>query len=173
MSKFTDSQQWHSGSDVAAFLDNFFSNEGWQITPTTQHEERALCLGDRHFRNGNYHFHIEYKSGLQTFSTGNVFLETISVDTEDKPGWVYTCQANFIFYAALLNRKIIVFNPVILRNVIDYLKTKFKTVATSKGQNTTYKTWGVIIPLIYVEANLTKQVFDIGDAYESWKKSHS
>ena len=163
MSKFTESDQWTSGQQIENFLDDFFSKHGYLIERTTPYEERVLCLGDRHYRfpPKNTHWTIEYKSGIQTFYTGNVFLETISVDSSNKPGWVYTCRANLIFYAAILNNEILVFNPTRLRNQIEDLKTTFKVVKTSKGQNAGYNTHGVIIPLKYVEDNVAGLVIPI------------
>ncbi len=161
MTNFLDKPQWKSGSDVADFLDRFFGQRGWRIEPTTRHEERDLCLGDRHFRRENMHYTVEYKSGVQTFYTGNVFLETISVDTEAKRGWVYTCAADYLFYAALLNEKILIMLPEKLRAEIEALKAQFRTVKTGKGQNETYNTHGVIVPLDYAERFLTKQIIMI------------
>lgn len=161
MTKFLEKAQWISGEAVADFLDTFFRGRGWHITRTTQHEERDLYLGDRHYRKGNAEYLVEYKSGIQTFYTGNVFLETISVDSQHKQGWVYTCKADFIFYAALRNGKILVLVPAKLRAEIDGLRAKFREVATSKNQNEGYNTHGVIIPLAYVEDYLTEQIIMI------------
>lgn len=160
MAKFTETPQWTSGQSVADFLDAFFRQRGWTIEPTTRHEERDLCLGDRHFRKLNRHDLIEYKSGLQTKVTGNVFLETISVDTKGIPGWVHTCQADYIFYAALLNRKILVFIPDDLRSALASLRTQFREVKTSKGQNEQYNTHGLIVPLAYAEEYLSAQTIE-------------
>lgn len=157
--KLIDTDQFKSGDDVAQYLDGYFSDL-YNIRPTTPHEERVLCLGDRLYTSkadGNS-FYVEYKSGRQTYFTGNIFLETVSVDTPCKPGWVYTCQAGFIFYAALLNYRILIFRPDHLRIHIADLKTKFKEVKTSKGQNEGYNTHGVIVPLEYAEVHLAERV---------------
>lgn len=164
MQRLTDTPQFKSGDDVARFLDSYFGAE-YDIGPTTPHEERVLCLGDRVYtaRAGGHKLYIEYKSGLQTAYTLNIFLETVSVDTPCKPGWVYTCQADYIFYATLLNHKILVFRPEKLRAEIADLKTKFKEVKTGKGQNETYNTHGVIVPLTYAEKYLAGKVIHIGE----------
>lgn len=158
MVSFEETPQWLSGQSVAEFLDQFFIRRGWQIKPTSPYEERVLCLGDRHYRKDGRHLFIEYKSGLQTAATGNVFLETISVDAQDKPGWVYTCQADYIFYATLLNKMILVMIPATLRQKIEQLKGQFRETKTGKAQNKGYNTHGVVIPLDYVVRNLTWQV---------------
>lgn len=159
--KFISTPQWKSGSNVADFLDAHFTALGWDITPTTQHEERTLCLGDRHYRRGDDHLLIEYKSGIQTAVTGNVFLETISVDTADKPGWVYTCKADYIFYGALDNQKILIFRPDTLRERMTEMAGRYRTVSTSKGQNVGYRTHGVIVPLAIAEQELAAKVIEL------------
>lgn len=157
----TDTVQFANGKDVESSLDQIFRNKGFTIEPTTAHEERRLCLGDRKFSKGDKGFFVEYKSGIQTFYTGNIFLETISVDTSGRLGWVYTCQADYIFYAALLNHKILVFRPNRLRAEIDTLKSKFKETKTGKGQNKGYNTHGVLVPLEYAEKYLAEKVITI------------
>ena len=155
-----NSPQFKRGKNVEAFLDEFFRFRGWSIEETTAHEERKLCLGDRHFLKDETALLIEYKSGIQTYYSGNVFLETISVDSQNKLGWVYTCQADYIFYAALLNHKILVFKPQKLRDEIEGLKTKFREVKTSNNQNKGYDTHGVIVPLDYAVQQLAEQVIE-------------
>lgn len=160
--KLIDTDQFKSGNNVAQYLDRLFGTKN-DIRLTTPHEERVLCLGDRVFtrKADGRIFYIEYKSGLQTVHTLNIFLETVSVDTPCKPGWVYTCQASFIFYAALLNGKILLFRPDKLRAEIADLKTKFKEVKTGKGQSEGYNTHGVIVPLEYAEVHLAERVIEI------------
>ncbi len=147
---FVKSPQFKSGMNVESFLDRHFSHE-FDIEPTTEYQERNLCLGDRIYKKGDVCFFVEYKSGIQTHYTGNVFLETISVDNPCKPGWVYTCQADFILYAVLLDDLILVFKPEVLRQRIANLKGRFPEKSTSKGQNRGYNTHGVIIPLDYAK----------------------
>lgn len=151
MSRFQETNQWKSGQSIEDFLDKLHRDHGWQVERTTPHEERVLCLGDRHMRKDDEHFLVEYKSGIQTFYTGNVFLETVSVDTQNKPGWVYTCKADVILYAALLNNRILVFQPNKLRFVIEELKSFYPEVSTKNNQNEGYNTHGVIIPLAEAE----------------------
>lgn len=163
MNHFLETPQWKSGTSVADFLDEYFRARGWFIEPTTRYEESKLYLGDRKFYRDGQMCHVEYKSGIQTGYTGNVFLETVSVDTENKPGWVYTCRADFIAYAALLNHKILIFLPETLREHIERLKTQFRTISTNKGQNATYRTHGVLVPLAYAEQYLTARVLPTGE----------
>ncbi len=159
--RLINTPQFKRGKQVEAFLDEFFEYRGWRIEKATYHQERILCLGDRRFIKPGYDLWIEYKSGLQTAATGNVFLETISVDTLGKPGWVYTCQADAIFYAALLNGKILIFKPQKLRDVIEVLKVQFREVPTKNNQNEGYNTHGVIVPLTYAETRLAEKIIEV------------
>jgi hypothetical protein len=152
----TNKPQFFQGKRVEAWLDEFFRKDGWQVEPTTPHEERVLCLGDRKFTKPPqaHPVYIEYKSGLQTAATGNIFLETISVDTAGKPGWVLTCQANTIVYAALYNHVILLLKPRVLRAKLPELRTQFREVPTSHNQNDGYRTHGLIVPLAFAEKHL-------------------
>jgi hypothetical protein len=158
MARLIDTAQFKNGKDVERFLDEFLSARGWRVEVLSPHEERILHLGDRRLHRGNQTTLIEYKSGIQTFYTGNVFLETISVDSTGAPGWVYTCKADWIVYAALLNSKLLWFLPDTLRGRIEELKRRFRTVKTGKGQNVGYDTHGVIVPLAVAESELAHTV---------------
>ena len=157
----TNKTQFRQGKDVETWLDGYFTALGWRVEQTTPHEERVLCIGDRRFSRDRRVLTIEYKSGIQTGATGNIFLETVSVDTKQVPGWVYTCQADYIFYAALLNDVILIFKPANLRAVIDALKAQFREVATSHQQNDGYNTHGVIVPLEYAKEHLADKVIQL------------
>ena len=161
---FIDKDQFKNGKNVEAFLDDFFANRGWIIQHTTPHEERVLCLGDRFYTGKGRRLAVEYKSGIQTYYTGNVFLETVSVDAKSKPGWVYTCKADYLFYATLLNGKILVMIPDKLRERIETLKRNYPVVQTRHNQNDGYNTHGVIVPLAFAEKHLTEQIILLEDA---------
>src|SRR3990172_11157998 len=156
MSKIESVRQFKQGKSVEAYLDILFRSLGFQIRPTTRDEERALYLGDRLFTQGSRQFFVEYKSGIQTQRTGNIFIETISVDDPHhyKPGWAFTCKADYIIYATIFNGCLLVFRPDDLRNVMDTLKAKFKEVPTSNHQNYGYNTHGLLIPLEWAKKNL-------------------
>lgn len=163
MSNFTQLTQYKNGKDVEAFLDGYFRQRGYQIRQTTDHEERVLCLGDRQFTWKDTSLFIEYKSGIQTFYTGNIFIETISVDDPNnyKLGWVYTCKADILIYATILNNCLLLFRPDGLRQIIDKLKLRYKEVSTSHNQNNGYNTYGLIIPFKWARENLAHKVISL------------
>lgn len=156
MSWFTKSPQFKQGMSAEKNLDNYFSERGFGITKTSPHQERVLCLGDRIFTKDDKQFFIEYKCDDSASRTGNLFFETVSVDSANKPGWVFTCRADFILCIIPTNQEILVYRPVKLRAAIEELKSKFPTV-TTKSQNPGYKTHGVIVPLEYAKKYLAEK----------------
>lgn len=80
-----------------AELDKHFV-PAYDITPATYEQER---LGiDRFFahRSTGVCYSVEYKTDHKTHETGNVFVETMSVDTAGKRGWAYTSTAQVLVY---------------------------------------------------------------------------
>lgn len=168
MNRFTDLSQFKRGKDVEAWLDRYYESKGYKIRQTTRHEERGLCLGDRQFTYGERTIFIEYKSGIQTFYTGNLFLETISVDdpVQFRQGWIYTCRADYIVYATLLNGCLLVFEPPTLRSRVEELKRLFPERPTSNGQNDGYNTHGLLVPFEWARDHLAVTVVDLSGELE-------
>jgi hypothetical protein len=161
--EFEKLPQFVQGKNVEAYLDEIFRRKGFQIRQTTQEEERKLCLGDRQFSKNGCTFFVEYKSGLQTHYTHNVFIETISVDDPDhfRSGWLFTCMAKYIIYATILDGCLLVFRPSDLRNSIDIFRSRFKEVPTSNHQNKGYNTHGFLVPFDWAKKNLVYQVIQL------------
>lgn len=167
VSKFTKLPQFTRGKTVEKFLDEIFGLN-YEIRQTTQEQERSLCIGDRIYTRQGKTLNIEYKSGIQTHYTGNIFIETISVDDPRhyKKGWVYTCKADYIIYATILDGCLLVFRPDDLRNKLDFLRLKFKEVATSNHQNDGYDTHGLIIPVEWAKSKLAYKVIPLTGPFD-------
>lgn len=148
------------GKAGEAELDSFFRAMGWAVKETTPAQERLQCLGDRVFSRGGATFYVEYKTDAAVCKTGNVFFETVSVDTTKRPGWVYTCKSDYIFYASLELRTILVFAPAVLRKNIESLSNRFRVTETGK-HNSGYKTHGVLVPFTYARDVLALSVIDM------------
>jgi hypothetical protein len=41
---------------------------------------------------------VEYKTDFRAMRSGNVFLETVSQDTNNKAGWLYTSKADYLLF---------------------------------------------------------------------------
>lgn len=147
MSWFTKSDQFVRGKNHENDLDDYFRGKGYMITPTSYQEERQLKLGDRIFEKDRQRYYVEYKADESASRTGNAFVETISVDTDNIPGWAYTCKADYIFYYLPLDKRIFIFTPHTLQSALNVWQKQYPTRPTSKGQNKGYNTHGVLVPL--------------------------
>jgi hypothetical protein len=118
---YTFEEQLREGVQGEHALDAFFAPD-WIITPDTSGEQRRGI--DRHYqhRHNGETLTIEYKTDYVAEDTHNAFLETVSVDTPPpKLGWVFTCQAEVLFYYVPGDGLVYVLRPVILRDYVNHL----------------------------------------------------
>lgn len=143
MEKYSFQKQFKKGQKYERFLDNYFS-ENFTIKPATREEERRGI--DRHFqekKNGR-RFTIQYKADKTAGKTGNAFVETVSVDTNNTPGWVFTCEADFIIYYVVDSGPAYVVRPGELRKRVDRWQRQYPEWSIP---NRHYNTLGILVPL--------------------------
>lgn len=90
-------KSFESNKHFEAELDKHFL-PAYDIEPATREQER---LGiDRFFehRTTGVCYSVEYKTDHKTHETGNVFIETMSVDTAGRRGWAFTSTAQVLVY---------------------------------------------------------------------------
>ena len=90
--------QLAQGQSYEQLLDQRF-DELYIIQPATPQQQRQGI--DRVFRPRKAPhevLYVEYKADSTAARTGNAFVETISVDTFDKPGWAMSSQADWLMY---------------------------------------------------------------------------
>lgn len=86
---------------------------------------------------------VEYKFDLASSRTGNIFFETISVDTRNVPGWGWSSQADYWIFL-LPSLEVLVVEPSRMRT----LAWQYRDQLVDKEiQNLGYKTIGIAIPL--------------------------
>lgn len=144
------------GQRHEAFLDRYFSAD-FAITPANPTEERSGI--DRHFkrRRDGRCLTIQYKADSTAARTGNAFIETISVDRDNIPGWAYTCRADLLIYYIPPMGLAYVLEPAVIRDRVDAWQQTFKSKAIpNKG----YNTIGVLVPLDEIE-RISKQVINL------------
>lgn len=139
--------QLREGVRGEAALDDSFAAD-WIITLATDAEQRRGV--DRHFihRATGEALTIEYKTDYVAGRTRNAFLEIISVDVADKPGWVYSCTADYLFYYVPADGVVYVLRPARVRHFVDHLSHWRRPVPVS---NRGYRTWGYVVPLRVLE----------------------
>ena len=91
---------------------------------------------------------VEYKCCEKAQSTHNAFVETISVDATNTPGWAYTCQADWLFYYVIGDELVYMLKPETIRKNLPQWEKKYRT---RSSQNDGYKTWGICVPLFEFE----------------------
>ncbi len=172
--KLNQTIQFKRGKLMEAYLDQFFKEMGFSIELTSKHQERVQMLGDRVFTRDGQVYYVEYKSGLQTAATGNIWLETVSVDKEPiKIGWAYSCNADKVIYGCTINGLILSMSMRHIRRKLgslinmaqDYRKTFVEYRKTSHGQNAGYNTHGLIVSLPFAIQELADKTYEV----EPWE----
>jgi len=136
------------------FLDGYF--ERWfNITPATATQQRRGI--DRIFndRTRDRTLRIEYKTDKTAARTHNAFVEVVSVDTENKPGWAYTSQADYLMYYIPGDDIVYVIRFDILREQLPRWADEYET---RHVKNDGYNTIGIPVPLWEFEAISEAQV---------------
>ena len=125
------------------FLDDYF-RRWYRIMPATPYQQR-LGIDRLFFRRDNgIEYAIEYKCDATSARTGNAFIETVSVDNQDKPGWAIYCQADFIIYFVDGCGPAYVIRPEQIREKLPAWQSQYPSRAIpNKG----YKTIGLLVPL--------------------------
>lgn len=132
------------GSLAEALLDQFFSH-WFDVESVTMAEQRRgidrLFIGEEL----DDALAVEMKSDFQASNTGNVFVETISVDKDGKPGWVFTTEADALIYYCHEDGGGYgwVFDPLDLRSAVwGWTRSYEVKTASNKG----YHSYGLLVP---------------------------
>ena len=89
-------------------------------------------------------FTVEVKTDEMAGTTGNVFIEVISVDYPTKSGWVWTCKADKLLYWLPRQKQILIFELSQLQLHIREWTTRYGIKAV---QNDGYQTYGCPVPI--------------------------
>lgn len=125
-------------AEVDAYFGRWFS-----IEQATREQER--CGIDRIWtdRKGRV-FAVEYKADRRAAETGNLFIETESVDTARTPGWALTCQAQLVVVYVPGRREVFVLDTLRLKAALpDWMERFPRVEAVNRG----YSTWGHAVPM--------------------------
>lgn len=141
---YSMNEQLARGESAEERLDKHFSDR-FAITPATRDQQRhGIDRVFRHRETGAY-YHIEYKTDWTAASTGNAFVETVSVDAQNKPGWAYASEADWLIYYVPGRRTIYIMSFPTLREQLP------RWLATCRDAppipNEGYNTLGILVPL--------------------------
>lgn len=142
--RYEMTKQLRRGEAAERLLDQHFTDR-FSITPATRDQQREGI--DRIFvaRDTSKEYTVEYKTDWTAGRTNNAFIETISVDTMDVPGWAYTSQADWLAYYVPDKQQVYLARFAELRTHLDEW---IETYGPAKAiPNDGYYTWGVPVPL--------------------------
>lgn len=144
---YSFSNQFKQGTNGESALDRFFGDQ-FEITAVSRKLQRRGI--DRIFRSraGDNLLRVEYKTDYLAHKTGNAFIETVSVDSAGKRGWVHTSEADYLIYYVVEDLLIYVVAFTTLRRV---LPGWLKRYPTKKAPNSGYFTHGLLVPLRELE----------------------
>lgn len=86
---------------------------------------------------------FEVKADSKTPDTGNVFVETVSVDTAGKPGWAYTSEADVLLYAVPAWQQTLAIEVARLRQHLPAWQGQYRS---GTCRNARYRSVGLLIP---------------------------
>jgi len=136
-------EQLRIGKAAERLLDTYFSQ--WYSIEIIPHEIEVLIHSDRLFIDAyGHHTIVEYKADYIGHRTGNAYVETVSVASENKPGWVYTSQADVLIYWVVGNGQVIAVSPKQLREKLPGWEVHYHTI---QARNETYYGAGVLVPI--------------------------
>lgn len=140
---YTFDGQLTKGSQAERQLDEHFSKQ-FDMHPVSREQQRHgidRCLVDRQTGRA---WLAEYKADWTASKTGNAFVETVSVSTQNKPGWAYTSMADYLMYFLPDDLLVYVFT---LKKIQARLKKWLELYPQREIPNDGYKTVGVLVPL--------------------------
>jgi len=87
---------------------------------------------------------VEYKTDHTAARTGNAFIETISVDSEQKAGWAFTSQADVVLYYVPGRDQVYVLRTTAVRSRLPFW---LQACEVRQVPNDGYHTHGLLVPL--------------------------
>lgn len=149
-------QQLTRGASGEKWLDDFFA-QWYIIVPATMEQQRQGI--DRIFvrKENNAVYRVEYKTDWTASKTGNAFVETISVDATNKPGWAYSSQSDYLIYYIPGDMLIYVIQFLELRGQLPKWCVEFRS---RRIPNKGYCTVGLLVPLAEFE-RIAKEVISL------------
>ena len=133
------------GEGYEGLLDIFFG-QTFQITRADDWQRYGI---DRFFQSGKWNWAVEYKADSRAAQTGNVFIETVSVDTNgDKqgtPGWAKTSQAHLLVYYIPPAGRIFFTQMARIKALVSKWERAYELVPARNDAG--YYTWGLKVPI--------------------------
>lgn len=147
---FDEKLAW--GQYMENLLDDYFST--WFSIADVPMALQRLGV-DRIFtkRSTGERFSVEYKADQRAHETGNVYIETVSVEKDEvieKLGWAYTSIAQRLVYFIPGPNRLYILDMVDIR---DMLSKWGKTCKVATAVNVGYVGKGLLVPITEIETH--------------------
>ena len=93
---------------------------------------------------------VEYKADSKAAQTNNVFIETVSVDKDNKLGWAYTSLSQYLVYYIPPRKEIYMVWTGWLKLMVEKWKKEYKELPiknVDENGRHSYFTYGMAIPI--------------------------
>lgn len=136
-------KQLLDGEDGERLLDRHFE-EWFFITHASRDEQRRGI--DRWWepKDGGRAMSVEYKTDRWATRTGNAFVETVSNDAQNKPGWAYASAAELLVYYVPGQELVYLIDMIRLRSYLSLWTQRYRQHVV---ENAGYNTIGLLVPL--------------------------
>lgn len=139
-------KQLKDGEEGELYLDKYF-REWFIVTPVNMSLQRKGI--DRTFlrKSNSERITVEYKKDTKARQTNNLFIETVSIDNQDKPGWAVYSEAD-ILVSYIPPMKIIITPMSIIKS---HLRLWTDIYPEKVIPNMGYNTLGICVPIREIE----------------------
>lgn len=145
-------KQLDDGKRNEETLDRYFSRF-YRIHRASLRDEKERGI-DRYFteHSSGMVWTVEYKSDSTAARTGNLFLETISVDRDGAAGWLLKSQAQvLVYYLPPCGQAHVYFLPLLKARLRAFTaECPTRAVPNQTRNGTPYNTIGLLIPIAAV-----------------------
>jgi len=151
------------GQEIERLLDAYLEPT-YEIRPATVREQRQGIDRFLTHRETGETFSIDYKADWLAARTGNVFIETVSVDRTGAAGWALSSRADWIFYYLPQRARLYVLSMAEIVSSLPQWALIYR-VATAEtpgsGSSDGYHSAGVLVPLAEIE-RVAEAVVEVG-----------
>jgi len=140
--------QWSKGEQMASALDVHYSKK-YEVKRVAISQERIGIDRLMTDRKTGIQYSVEYKSDFLAASTGYIFVETMSVDKDNKRGWAYTMCAQLLYYYIPELKTVYKIQGLTLKHYIPIWAKQYETRAV---KNKDYFTHGLLVPIDVFES---------------------
>lgn len=148
MNEYGFDEQLRKGEKYEAILDERF--KAWfRIKPASKYDQNNGI--DRIFTRklDGCVFTVEYKADFQAHETGNVFIETVSVDRAGKRGWVLQTRAQIIAYYIVHDKRAHLLYGADMKTALPQWARQYREGSANNvdARRGNYASRGILVPI--------------------------